>query len=307
MITPRKVLKLLRGPRGFDKALVAINSTPLRLLTKRLVTLFYLRKKLLRRKLGASLATGHDLQPCVDALRNDGYTVVGSMIDPPLVEELHAEAVKLIARADSIQQTSGSDTHFSTKRFWARLLDEEVAAGRLTTDSVFVRFAMQPQVVTAVTKYFGEVPVIGYVFLSLSRYVHEPLTASQLWHRDRDDVKVLKLFTYLSDVDDASSGPFTFYLSESVRNSFVPKHMPDKDMLRQTQNAKPTQMFGPKFTSFLVDTGCCYHMGSRVEEGKSRLMYTASFVTAPSMFPNFDNQIVIVRQPSAVESLLLRV
>jgi hypothetical protein len=311
MITPRKVLKLLKGPRGFNKALVAINSTPLRFLIKRGVGLFYLRKKALRKSVGRTLRPGPEGQAHVDSLRRDGFAVVGPVMDQALLAELQAASIKLVQKADAIQQAADTDSaHFSKKNFWARLLDEEVAASRLTTDSIFVRFALQPQVISAVTEYFGEVPVIGYVFLSLSRYVHEPLTASQLWHRDRDDVKVLKLFTYLSDVEDEASGPFTFYprrLSESIKNSFVPKHMPDAEMLKQTGNARPTQMFGRTFASFLVDTSCCYHMGSRVEEGKSRLMYTASFVSAPSMFPNFDNQIVIARPPSEVERLLLRV
>ena len=71
----------------------------------------------------------------------------------------------------------------------------------------------------------------------------------------------------------------------------------------------PPEIIAQVRGSYLGDQRCepeTYHMGSRVAEGKSRLMYTASFVSAPSMFPRFSNHIVTSNELSQTESVLLR-
>src|SRR6185369_1074284 len=88
--------------------------------------------------------------------------------------------------------------------------DEDMQNGKLPTSSPYVQFALQPAVQEILTGTFGQVPVLNYVLLTLSKPSDAPLSYSQLWHRDHDDVRVIKLFVYLSDVTSEDDGPFTF-------------------------------------------------------------------------------------------------
>lgn len=64
-------------------------------------------------------------------------------------------------------------------------------------------------------------------------------------------------------------------------------------------------MTGAAGLGFLVDTGRCYHMGSRVGPGRSRLMHTACYITWPAIYPNFMNKVVTKEPFTDRERLLL--
>jgi hypothetical protein len=98
---------------------------------------------------------------------------------------------------------------------------------------------------------------------------------------------MLKLFFYLSDVQTVEDGPFTLLPKEArnrIQNSFFPRHLPDEEVNSQYPLSQAVQIKGRKFSAFLVDTSVCYHMGSRVSAGHSRLMSTTLFVTLPKAY-----------------------
>ena len=45
------------------------------------------------------------------------------------------------------------------------------------------------------------------------------------------------------------------------------------------------EMYGSRMSAFIVETSRCLHMGSRLAPGHTRLLYTATFTTAPRLYP----------------------
>jgi hypothetical protein len=169
------------------------------------------------------------------------------------------------------------------KDYWTRLLDEDLdEAGRQPSDSPFVRLAIDEAVLRIVSAYFSDAPYLDYIYLLHSKHSPGPLRVSQLWHRDYDDTKLLKLMVYLTDCETPEDGPFTILpaaLSRDVGFT-LHSHRTDAELgLERSARGKP--FYGKKLTAFMVDTGRCYHMGSRVAEGHERLLYMAAYVTLP--------------------------
>ena len=124
--------------------------------------------------------------------------------------------------------------------------------------------------------------------LSYSRHTGEDLASSQLWHRDHDDVRVIKFYTYLTDVEEDGDGPFTFLPRQSTDRFGFPllsSHFPDERVFDKVSRTEVKVMKAPRLASFMVDTSKCLHMGSRIAPGHGRLMYTATFVAFPRIFP----------------------
>ena len=205
--------------------------------------------------------------------------------DPTLLEELRAAGEARVRRAEELARTQ-SLTH---KSFWVRLLDEDLVEGRFPTDSVFVRFATQAGIVQLLTRYLGELPILTDVLLTLSRPSDADLGYSQLWHRDYDDTRTLKVFVYLTDVCDTLDGPFTFLpgtLSDRIGIT-LRSHLPDSKVFARINSGDAKEMLGPALTVFVCQTSRCLHMGSRIAAGHSRLMYTATYVPAPMTYPAY--------------------
>lgn len=281
------------------------NRTPACHLVKIGLIVLNLADKQERQRIARDLAVPSELVAGLEALRRDGYARLGRELDGTLLEELSSQAAERVARADELAKHQLR----RNKSFWLRLLDEDIQGGGLDVDSVFVRFALQEPILRLVTGYFGEVPLLSYVLLSLSRHAGEDWKVSQLWHRDYDDTKVLKIFTYLSDVPDESYGPFTFLpraASRRVRYVGWRSHLRDEVVFRWVDPQEQQQMIGAARSTFIVDTRACYHMGSRVGAGRTRLMYTAAFISAPPIYPAFTNGIAVRRPLGRLERLVLR-
>ncbi len=79
----------------------------------------------------------------------------------------------------------------------------------LAEGSIFNRFALAEPVVEVVNAYFGMYAVLTHCDIWHNFVAAGEPCQSQLWHRDPEDRHILKLFYYLSDVDDGA-GPFSY-------------------------------------------------------------------------------------------------
>ncbi len=218
-----------------------------------------------------------------EIFNQDGVIMMDDLIDPDLLTEMATASERKLLRADELvsRQTL---TH---KSFWIRFLDEDKFDDRLSTDNVFVRFAIQPSVLQLVTAILGDLPLLTDVLLTLSREADGKHSYSQLWHRDHDDPRTVKLFVYLTDVKEREDGPFTF-LPKSISDAFgfsLRSHLPDDKVFRYVDRKAVRVMIAPKLTAFMIETSRCLHMGSRLAPGHSRLLYTATFVLPPRVYP----------------------
>ena len=294
LMLARKFGKLLSGRYSAMQVLQRINRSPMKHVVKAISTATDVRGKLARR----AYAKGLRETPEVVSLRTAGCCEIEA--DGALLEELRTAAAR---RAVDV----GEDHRRLNKGYLKAYIAQDLAKGRIDNASIYVRYALQPRVVDVVAKYFGEAPYLSYVALDLSEYAGETLATSQLWHQDHDDTKVVKLFTYLTDVSDLAHGPFTFLspeASKAVRSS-VSTHVSDAAVLDRVPPTALSRMIRSAGSSFLVDTGRCYHMGSRIAPGRQRLMYTACYITWPAIYPDFRNHIAVSSALSEREKLLL--
>ncbi|WP_448585435.1 hypothetical protein [Thermaurantiacus sp.] len=242
------------------------------------------RKEIARRRaLAAELPPDPRASSAARRLIEEGHADLGSLVSAEVVDRLLGTANRLLLRAEraATQQLVG------TKRFWNRLLDPDRAEGPLPSDHPFVAFAASPPILRFASEALDrEIPILDDVLLTLSKPSPEPFEFSQLWHRDHDDPRTLKIFVYLSDVTSEADGPFTFFpgpTSDRIGYS-IRSHRPD-DAILPRAGREPVAKLGRAGTCFAVETSRCLHMGSRVAQGHSRLLLTLSYLPAPRLYP----------------------
>ena len=159
----------------------------------------------------------------------------------------------------------------------------------LDPDSIYARFAMQQSVLHIANAYFGMYTRLRYYNVWHTFATQGPARESQLWHRDREDHFILKVFVYLSEVDEGA-GPFTYaagshpkgklrrepayVLEEGVRRS------EDRQMAEVVSPRQWVKGTGPKGTIIFADTRG-YHKGGQARE-RDRIMYTCMFTSRAS-------------------------
>lgn len=287
------------------RALWHVNRSPLARAVKVLVTARHWRQKQHRQRLAEGIGIDDTLRRKAMALRESGYVMVDDMVDRELLNAMAANAGEKVRRSTELARSQNS-TH---KNFWVRLLDEDMRDGAFDVDNVYVRYAVQPAILGLLAAYYGEIPILDYVLLTLSRDSEEEFSYSQLWHRDHDDVRTVKLFAYLTDVKGREDGPFTFLPGPtSDRFGFSLKsHIADERVFLRTRQSEVIEIVAPRLTTFLVETSRCLHMGSRMSPGHSRLLYTGTFLSAPRMYPSMGAKFWTSRALSEVERNLFEI
>lgn len=149
-------------------------------------------------------------------LREDGIVMSNKLTDPALLRELNAEAQMMFnASWDAARQLplkmvcdfKGDRTKMDiaeNKDFLVNLSPKN-----LTLDSIFLRYALQPSYIRLVSAYLGQRAHLRAVHLWLNYATDGAAASTQLFHRDGDDLMNVKIFTYLTDVEECN-GPFTF-------------------------------------------------------------------------------------------------
>ncbi|WP_407875400.1 hypothetical protein [Qipengyuania nanhaisediminis] len=234
----------------------------------------------------AALARG--LPRCGEAvaaarkLEHDGFVRLDNLVDRDLLDALAARAQERVDADETTELPLG----VSNKAFWTRPLDCDLIDGLIPADTVFARFALQPRILGVLAETLRTLPLLDYVLLTVSRANAGALSQSQLWHRDHDDVRTIKLFVYLTDVASANDGPFTFLpgpRSDRVGGS-VRSHASDCWLFSRVDRSDLERILAKRLSVFAVETSRCLHMGSRVAPGHGRVLYTATYTTAPRIF-----------------------
>ena len=193
---------------------------------------------------------------------------VGFVVLPPgCFDETAAivtDARAALARFDATALPSGKNR----KRFLQNVLD----ASTLTLDSAILRFALRSDVLAAVSRYLGVVPLLSAVAVYHSDTTEAAPASSQLYHCDGDDVTQVKVFVYCSDVD-GRSGPLTILDAatsrEVIRNTGYEfrDRLTDDQVRQAVSTAQEHAIVGQTGTTVFVDTSRCFHFGSRVRQG----------------------------------------
>jgi hypothetical protein len=277
--TPKK-LKISQ----FRRLLWHVNRTHLGWVTKAALTSLQLGARAKRIELLNTLPVRPEWSEASRKLSEQGHVDVTSIVDRSL-----SEAVADVAQSkvDRLDELAGKQV-LGHKSFWVSLLDEDLVNGAFATDHPFVRYALQPGVLRIVGDFMHELPQLSDVLLTLSRPTeNKSLSYSQLWHLDHDDKRVCKLFIYLTDVRDTADGPLTFIPapeSKPFRNT-IKSHMKDDQVFSRVNRSAVKEIIAPRLSSFIVNTARCLHMGSRIQSDRTRLLYTATYIQPPRMYP----------------------
>jgi hypothetical protein len=135
-----------------------------------------------------------------------------------------------------------------------------------------------------------------------------PPQISQLWHRDPEDLRLIKAFIYLVDVDD-QCGPFTYIPrthpfgaeSASGQRFDKKKRIADDRMGRVFPEASWRVCTGAANTMILADT-LGYHRGGKPSVGR-RILMTFTYTSG---VPITERALSIDRMPDWISSDIQR-
>src|SRR5262249_25095329 len=120
---------------------------------------------------------------------------------------------------------------------------------------------------------------------------HPPTRRSQLWHRDPEDYLILKVFVYVTDVDEGA-GPFTYAPGTHLKGTIHEEPEYFREPNRKAKRSEDEQMaaivptdrwisaVGPPGTIIFPDTRG-YHKGGMART-KDRIMYNCMFTSPAS-------------------------
>ena len=251
-----------------------------------------------RKRAISTFETSDRVRQYVEELRHTGSSVVTPVADRDLLHEAYRDA-------QSRLHSSTESSKHGSKDYW----EELVKPGALTVDSIFTRLSLQQSVLNIVSLYLGEIPYLCSIELIASRGSDDTnWKRSQRWHRDYNDSRMVKLFTFLTDVKDDEDGPLTFIPAnycQDVSAKRFPIHKTDNEIARLGLASHVTRLLCPSKTSVLLDTHRCFHRGSRMAPGRVRIALISTYVSSASYFA-YDNQIAFGVNLSSLHKLVLR-
>jgi hypothetical protein len=147
---------------------------------------------------------------------------------------------------------------------------------------------LSAEFIASVTKYFdGKVPILHNVsiFYSPPSMKSDQYEGSQLWHRDGDGTKNLKVWVLCEDTSEEDGPTILLDGKSSERIARDINYIPGKkipDILIESSSpyrtAKQFKGTGKKGQAFYTDTCRSFHYGSRTSKETSRLVAMYHFV-----------------------------
>jgi len=151
-------------------------------------------------------------------------------------------------------------------------------------DSPLLKLALDPKLLRTVASYMGMWPRLHAVGSWLNFATGKDASHSQLWHRDPEDLKTVKVFIYLDEVS-ADNGPFSYIRNTHPFGSFCDREPEHKHPRRVTDEEMdcvlPREFWfectGPAHTMIIVDT-VGFHRGGNVKHG-TRFLITFTYTS----------------------------
>ena len=190
--------------------------------------------------------------------------------------------VKNIRESDKVQQDLKSGpVEGKLKDYIIHLVDFHET---LDADNPLLRLALDEKLLSTVAGYLGMWPMLHSVGAWLNFSNEDDAKASQLWHRDPEDLKTVKVFIYLDEVGP-KTGPFTYIARTQGFGEDCgkkpehahPRRIVDEEMKVIFPEDRWTECCGPEGTMIIADT-VGYHRGGKVVEGQ-RVLVTFTYTS----------------------------
>ena len=186
-----------------------------------------------------------------------------------------------LSRGDDVQSRISAGSADKRKNFCLHLVPYEQEHA---PDSSLLRLALNKKLLEMVSLYLGMWPRLN----ALGAWLNYPTTdapkESELWHRDPEDIQVIKVFICLTDVGNYE-GPFCYISTTHPFGSGaarVPKHgdpnrITDEEMRATMPEGAWMTCKGPTKTMILADT-IGYHRGGKPMSG-NRMLITFTYTS----------------------------
>ncbi len=182
-----------------------------------------------------------------------------------------------------------------------------VRQGRMSPDSPLLKVALDVKLLEIVASYLGLWPCLHAVAGWLNYSTDTPAETSQLWHRDPEDLKLVKVFIYLEDVEEAQ-GPFTYIPRTQPFGSRAPqalkvqtKRVDDERMRKFFAPERWQVCTGPAGTMIVADT-VGFHRGGKPTTG-TRLLVTFTYTSG---IPFVERSLSVTAMPDWISSPIQR-
>jgi hypothetical protein len=190
-----------------------------------------------------------------------------------------SEYILTLSRSDEVKAQVAAGQSNSDKGYVISLIPKEHDA-----NSPLLKLALDPHLLKAVSLYLGLWPHLFSIGAWLNFPTEGDPIESQLWHRDPEDIKVVKAFIYLSDVDE-DCGPFSYIPGTHPFGELahiVPHHKDQRRVLDDEMEMElPAQSWmtctGPAGTMVVADT-VGYHRGGKPKRG-NRVVITFTYTS----------------------------
>ena len=208
-------------------------------------------------------------------LKNNGYHILDKKIDKNVCNKIKSyiqnidfhpfNSCNIIIKGYRFLDKSVSIDESST--YWVNNQDDllcNVEIRDIVTDPLFLKIAQN---------YLGCNPILCQTNLWYSCSGDKP-EGTQKYHQDYDDINFLKIFIYLSDVDE-DSGPH-YYISNSINNIITPyKYKPSTRLsdtfIQSVYSNENIKCFTGTAGTIILENTYGFHKGGVVKSG-NRLM-----------------------------------
>ena len=170
----------------------------------------------------------------------------------------------------------------------------------LSGDSPLLRLALDENILTAVANYMALWPQIHAIGSWLNFPTDSEAKHSQLWHRDPEDLRTVKVFIYLDPVGP-DNGPFTYIENTHgfgadcgiEPNHAHPRRVLDHEMEKALPQSRWTVCSGAARSMIIADT-VGFHRGGSVQKGH-RLLVTFTYTSGK---PQEKRRLLLKSSPS---------
>lgn len=142
------------------------------------------------------------------------------------------EVLEYIKRFKNKEDTKGFASDHYAKKYLYRKYNVDRKKEIIKFDEPFLQFALEEKILDIAASYLRSYCKLRMIDLwyNISRGKEQPVL-SQKWHRDGEDIRLVKVFLYFNDVDN-ENGPFV-YVSGSHQKGKYGKLWPPKTIIEQ--------------------------------------------------------------------------
>jgi hypothetical protein len=227
----------------------------------------------------------------VDALREDGIAVLRfqDLLGAGLWRDARMDIQPFVREAEDVvhefAEAPADKDELIIRRFETKTADGKSARPRLSINGPWLRIAASEALLDVVNSYRNGLTRLCYVdnWFTVPYPAARERIASQCWHRDPEDEHIVKVFVYLSDVDE-EAGPFEYIRGSAAGGRYGHlwpwgegnRYPPSNELEAAVELDDRSTVIGPAGTVIICDTGG-FHRGGFVRH-KPRILAISTYL-----------------------------